>query len=121
NYIVKYLGINFYTGYDATQNIRNSRIRAQADEGDLNEVYKFAQENYAAPNEEFFGIAEGRNVITLVFESAQQFIVDYHLEDEEGNMHEVTPFLNEIYHNDSTIKFNNFFHQTGQGKSSDAE
>ena len=121
NYIVKYLGINFYTGYDATQNIRNSRIRAQADEGDLNEVYEFAKGNYASPNEELFGIAEERNVITLVFESAQQFVVDYHLEDEEGNMHEVTPFLNEIYHDDSTISFNNFFHQTGQGKSSDAE
>lgn len=121
NYIVKYLGINFYTGYDATLNIRNNRIRAQADEGDLNEVYKFAKENHAAPNEEFFGIAEGRNVITLVFESAQQFLIDYHLEDEDGNMHEVTPFLNELYHENSTISFDNFFHQTGQGKSSDAE
>src|SRR5699024_8849191 len=32
NYIVKYLGINFYTGYDAYQTVQNNRIRAQADE-----------------------------------------------------------------------------------------
>ncbi len=121
NYIVKYLGINFYTGYDATLTIRNNRIRAQADEGDLTEVYNYAQNNYAVSNEEYFGLAEGRNVIALVVESTQQFVIDYHLEDEEGNLHEVTPFMNSIYHDDSTIRFNNFFHQTGQGKSSDAE
>lgn len=121
NYIVKYLGVNFYTGYDAYQTVRNNRIRAQADEGDLKEVFEFAKENHAIPNEEFFGLAEGRNVITLVFESAQQFVIDYQLEDEDGNTHEVTPFLNSIYHDDATISFDNFFHQTGQGKSSDAE
>ena len=121
NYIVKYLGINFFTGYDSVQTVQNNRIRAQADEGDLTEVYNFAKQNHATPNEEYFGIAEGRNVITLVFESAQQFVIDFEMEDAEGNKHVVTPFLNEIYHDDATISFNNFFHQTGQGKSSDAE
>jgi len=121
NYIVKYLGVNFYTGYDAVQTINNNRIRAQADEGDLKEVYEFSKENYVAPNEEFFGLAEGRNVFSIVVESTQQFVIDYHLEDEHGNKHEVTPFMNSIYHDDATIRFDNFFHQTGQGKSSDAE
>lgn len=121
NYIVKYLGINFFTGYDSVQTIQNNHIRAQADESDLTEVYRFAKENHAVPSEEYFGLAEGRNVITLVVESAQQFVIDFEIEDEEGNKHVVTPFLNEIYHDDSTISFNNFFHQTGQGKSSDAE
>lgn len=121
NYIVKYLGINFFTGYDSVQTIQNNRIRAQADESDLTEVYQFAKENHAAPNDEYFGLAEGRNVITLVLESTQQFVIDYELEDAEGNKHVVTPFLNELYHDEATISFNNFFHQTGQGKSSDAE
>lgn len=121
NYIVKYLGINFFTGYDSVQTIQNNRIRAQADESDLTEVYQFAKENHAAPNDEYFGLAEGRNVITLVLESTQQFVIDYELEDAEGNKHVVTPFLNELYHDEATISFDNFFHQTGQGKSSDAE
>lgn len=121
NYIVKYLGVNFFAGYDSVQTIKNNRVRAQADEGDLTEVYNFAKENHAASNDEYFGIAEGRNVITLVLESTQQFVIDFELEDENGDKHVVTPFLNSIYHDDSTIRFNNFFHQTGQGKSSDAE
>lgn len=121
NYIVKYLGVNFYAGYDSVQTIKNNRVRAQADEGDLTEVYNFAQENHAAPNEEYFGIAEGKNVITLVLESAQQFAMDFEMEAEDGTMHEVTPFLNSMYHDEATLSFNNFFHQTGQGKSSDAE
>lgn len=121
NYIVKYLGINFFAGYDTVQTVRNNRVRAQADEGDLAEVYRFAKDNYAAPADQYFGIAEGRNVISIVLESAQQFVIDYELEDENGEMHTVTPFLNELYHDDATLRFNNYFHQTGQGKSSDAE
>ena len=121
NYIVKYLGVNFFAGYDSLQTMKNNRVRAQADEGDLTDVYNFAQETYAAPNDAYYGIAEGRNVITIVLESAQQYVIDFEIEDENGDKHVVTPFLNSIYHDDSTIRFNNFFHQTGQGKSSDAE
>lgn len=121
NYIVKYLGVNFFAGYDSVQTIQNNRVRAQANAGDLNDIYEFTKENYAAPNEELFGMAEGRNVISIVLESTQQFVIDFELEDENGEKHVVTPFLNSLYHDDSTIRFNNFFHQTGQGKSSDAE
>ncbi len=120
NYIVKYLGINFYTGYDAVQTIRTNHYRAQADESDLQHVYEFSRENHAAPNEEYYALAEGRNVFTIVLESAQQFIMDYEMVDEAGEIHEVTPFLNSIYHDESTISFKNFFHQTGQGKTSDS-
>ncbi len=34
---------------------------------------------------------------------------------------EVTPFLNSIFQNQATISFDNFFHEVGQGKTSDAE
>ncbi len=120
NYIVKYLGVNFYTAYDAAQTIRTNHYRAQADESDLESVYEFTRNNYAAPNEDFYGLAEGRNVFTIVLESAQNFIIDYEMVDEEGKVHEVTPFINSIYHEDATIRFDNFFHQTGQGKTSDS-
>lgn len=121
NYIVKYLGVNFYTGYDAVQTVKNNHARAQADESDLKEVLEFTEENHAAPNDEYFGLAEGRNVFHIVLESTQNFVIDYQLEDEEGVEHEVTPFLNEIAHDDATLYFDNFFHQTGQGKTSDSE
>lgn len=121
NYIVKYLGINFFTGFDAYQTAQNNQLRASADESDLTEVVDFVEENHAAPNPEYFGIAEDRNVITIVLESYQQFMIDYHLEDENGEMHELLPFINSIYHDEATYSFDNFFHQTAQGKSSDAE
>src|SRR5699024_4728974 len=73
------------------------------------------------PNPEYFGVAEDRNVIVIGLESVQQFLIDYELEDENGQSHEVMPFLSSIYDNESSYSFENFFHQTGQGKSSDAE
>ncbi|MGH2335373.1 LTA synthase family protein, partial [Enterococcus faecalis] len=33
----------------------------------------------------------------------------------------VTPFLNQLYQNKATISSDNFFHEVGQGKTSDAE
>lgn len=120
NYIVKYLGINFYTGYDAAQTIRTNHYRAQADENDLDEVYEFSRKNHVKPNEDFYGLAEGRNVFTILLESTQKFIIDYDMVDENGEMHEVTPYMNQLYHDEATISFDNFFHQTGQGKTSDS-
>ncbi len=121
NYIVKYLGLNFFTGYDAFQTSQSNQMRVSADESDLSKVFNFAAENHAEPNPEYFGAAEGRNVIVIALESVQQFLIDYELEDEYGNTHEVMPFLSEIYNDEASYSFENFFHQTGQGKSSDAE
>lgn len=121
NYIVKYLGINFYQGYDTVQTIHNNRIRASADENDLNEVFDYVEHNQVPTNDEYFGIAEGRNVFNIVLESAQQFAIDMTLEGENGEPEEITPFFNSLYHDPQTISFNNYFHQVAQGKSSDAE
>lgn len=121
NYIVKYLGINFYTGHDAFKTVQNNRIKASADESDMVEVQKYVEKHHAEPNPEMFGIAKDRNVFYVSLESLQQFMIDYNLEDEDGNMHEVLPFLNSLYHDEASYSFKNFYHQVGQGKTSDAE
>ncbi len=121
NYIVKYLGLNFYSGYDAFKTTQSSQLRVSADESDLSKVFNFSSENHAEPNPEYFGVAEDRNVIMIGLESVQQFVIDYELEDENGQSHEVMPFLSSIYDDEASYSFENFFHQTGQGKSSDAE
>src|SRR5699024_8364593 len=51
----------------------------------------------------------------------QQFLIDYKFKDDQGQEHEVMPFVNSLYHDDSTFSFDNFFHQVGAGKTSDAE
>lgn len=116
NYIVKYLGIYNYTIYDSVETIKASSQRALADSSDVTEVINYTKSNYAKPNAEYFGAAKGMNVIYLHLESFQNFIIDYKLNGEE-----VTPFLNSLAKDENTMYFDNFFHQTGQGKTSDAE
>ncbi len=116
NYIVKYLGMYNYTIYDAAETVKASSQRALADSDDMTEVINYTKSNYAEPNPKYFGAAEGMNVIYLHLESIQNFIIDYKLNGEE-----VTPFLNSLSKDSNTLYFDNFFHQTAQGKTSDAE
>lgn len=55
-------------------------------------------------------------MIVIHLESFQQFLIGMKVDGQE-----VTPFLNSLYHNKSTISFSNFFNQVGLGKTSDAE
>jgi lipoteichoic acid synthase len=116
NYIVKYLGMYNYSIYDSVETMTASSQRALADSSDITEVINYTQSNYAQPDPKTFGAAKGMNVIYLHLESFQNFLIDYKLNGEE-----VTPFLNSLTKDDNTAYFDNFFHQTGQGKTSDAE
>ncbi|MDR3156513.1 MAG: LTA synthase family protein [Lactobacillales bacterium] len=121
DYIIKYLGINFFTGFDGYQTFKTNQVRKKASPNDLTSVKKYVHEHYIAPNEEFFGIAKNRNVIYIHLESFQKFLIDYKLKDKQGQEHEVTPFLNSLFHSQSSFSFDNFFHQVKAGKTSDAE
>uniref|UniRef100_UPI00403F9566 LTA synthase family protein n=1 Tax=Candidatus Enterococcus willemsii TaxID=1857215 RepID=UPI00403F9566 len=121
DYLVKYLGINAFTAYDAVQTYKTTQVRAEASPNDMKEVEDYVKGHYAAPNDDMFGIAKGKNVIYIHLESTQQFLIDYKLKDENGVEHEVMPFVNSLYHDKSTYSFDNFFHQVKAGKTSDAE
>ncbi|GCF95737.1 alkaline phosphatase [Enterococcus florum] len=121
DYLVKYLGLNVFTAYDGIQTYKTNQVRAEASPNDLKDVEDYVQGHYAAPNDELYGLAKGKNVIYIHLESFQQFLIDYKLTDENGQEHEVTPFINSLYHNNSTFSFDNFFHQVKAGKTSDAE
>ena len=115
-YIVKYLGIDAFTGYDVLKSQHINKMRQSATKSELLKVKKFTDKHYASPNPKMYGIAKGRNVIVIHLESFQQFLID-----KKVNGQEVTPFLNSLYHGNDTYAFDNFFHQVGQGKTSDAE
>lgn len=121
NYIVKYLGVNFFTAFDGYKTAQNNQMKASADESDVEDVLNYVQNHYAAPNSEYYDVAKGKNVIYVQLESFQQFLIDYQLEDENGEFHEVTPFINSLFHNQDSYSFENFYHQVGQGKTADAE
>ncbi|WP_167358142.1 LTA synthase family protein [Planococcus maritimus] len=115
-YIVKYLGMYNYALYDTVESVKASSQRVMADSDDNTEVLNYTKSNYAKPDEAYFGAAEDMNVIYLHLESFQTFLIDYELDGEE-----VTPFLNSMVEDPNTMYFDNFFHQTAQGKTSDAE
>lgn len=121
DYLVKYLGINAFTAYDGVQTYKTTQVRAQASATDMDEVAEYVKGHYAKPNDQYFGLAKGRNVIYIHLESTQQFLIDYKLKDENGGEHEVMPFINSLYHSNSTFSFSNFFHQVKAGKTSDSE
>ncbi|MEJ8777052.1 LTA synthase family protein [Pseudogracilibacillus sp. ICA-222130] len=118
NYIVKYLGAYNFTIYDAIQNVKSSTERVLADSNDITEVQNYTNNKYAEPNEELFGIAEGKNIIKIHLESFHSFLINM-----EVNGEEVTPFINSLVNDDKEdyTYFENFFHQTEQGKTADAE
>ncbi|MCJ7842599.1 LTA synthase family protein [Lederbergia sp. NSJ-179] len=116
NYLVKYLGTYNFTIYDAVQTARSSMQRTFASSDDVTEIENNLKANFAKPNADYFGQAKGMNVMYISLESLQTFLIDYKLDGQE-----VTPFLNSLAHDGKTFYFDNFFHQTGQGKTSDAE
>ena len=115
-YIVKYLGLDTFTAYDLVKTEHVNDMRKSATKSELEKVKKFTDSHYASPNVKMYGIAKGRNVIVIHLESFQQFLINLKV-----NGQEVTPFLNSLYKSKETYAFDNFFHQVGQGKTSDAE
>ena len=116
SYIVKYLGIDTFTGYDLVKSQHINNMRQSATKPELLKVKKFTDKHYAPANPQMYGIAKDRNVIIIHLESFQQFLINKKI-----NGQEVTPFLNSLYNGKDTYSFDNFFHQVGQGKTSDAE
>jgi lipoteichoic acid synthase len=87
-----------------------------ADSNEVSEVENYVKANKVDPNPEYFGKAKGKNVIYISMESLQTFMIGREL-----NGKEVTPFLNSLVDSKEAMYFDNFFHQTGQGKTSDSE
>ncbi|MBD7983157.1 LTA synthase family protein [Sporosarcina sp. Sa2YVA2] len=114
--LVKNIGAYNYHIYDLFIQSKTHAQRALADGSELSEVANYVNANYAEPNPDMFGVAEGKNVIMISLESLQNFVIN-----NEMNGHVITPFLNELTKDPDTFYFNNFYHQTGLGKTSDSE
>ncbi|WOV88852.1 LTA synthase family protein [Sporosarcina oncorhynchi] len=114
--LVKNIGTYNYHIYDLFIQSKTHAQRALADGSELTEVANYVNANYAEPDPEMFGVAKGKNVIMISLESLQNFVIN-----NEMDGHVITPFLNELTKDPDTFYFNNFYHQTGLGKTSDSE
>ena len=112
--LVKNLGIYAHQVYDLGLQAKSSTQKAFADGSKLQETENYVKTSKVKPNPEMYGIAEGKNVIVVSLESLQTFLIGATV-----NGQEVTPFLNQFMK--ESYYFDNFYHQTGQGKTSDAE
>ena len=115
-YVVKFLGVNTFTAYDAIKTAQSNGVRKSANAEELNDVLQFTQGNYANPNPAYFGTMKGKNVIIIHLESFQQFLINMKVDGKE-----VMPFLNSLVKDKNTLSYSNFFHQVGLGRTSDAE
>ncbi|WP_019242557.1 MULTISPECIES: LTA synthase family protein [Bacillus] len=113
-YLVKYIGTYNYHLYDAYLQTKTSAQRALADGSELADIENYVRANYKEPNQEMKGIAKDKNLIVISLESLQNFVINNTLNGEE-----ITPFLNSLIKD--SFYFDNFYHQVGQGKTSDSE
>lgn len=112
--LVKNISLYNFHIYDALIQSKQSAQRALADSNSLTEIENYVSANRTDPDKELFGIAKGRNVILVSLESTQSFVVNRKL-----NGKEITPYLNDLIK--KSYSFDNFYHQTGQGKTADSE
>ncbi|ARJ51251.1 polyglycerol-phosphate lipoteichoic acid synthase LtaS [Staphylococcus lutrae] len=116
-YLVKYLGPYNFTVYDGVKTVQNNQQKALASEDDLTEVLNYTKQKNTEPNMKYFGNAKGKNIIKIHLESFQTFLINKKVHGEE-----VTPFLNRLSSGQDDFRYYpHFYHQTGQGKTSDAE
>ncbi|WP_052947835.1 LTA synthase family protein [Aneurinibacillus tyrosinisolvens] len=66
------------------------------------------------PNNEYSGLFKGKNLLTVQFESLEQFVIN-----EKADGQEITPNLNKLLKN--SLYFNNYHQIINEGSSSDAE
>ncbi|RSK27840.1 LTA synthase family protein [Bacillus sp. HMF5848] len=112
--LVKNIGTYNYHVYDIVLQSKSKAQKAFADSSELVQIENYVKANYNKPNEDMYGVAKGKNIIMVSMESLQSFVINKNVYS-----HEITPFLNDFI--SESFYFDNFYHQTGQGKTSDSE
>src|SRR5699024_6024485 len=116
-YLVKNIGLFNYHVYDVFMHSKVKSQRLLADGNEIEDIERYIEENIRSDEKsELFGVAEDRNIIFIFAESVQNFVIN-----NEVNGKEITPFLNQLTNDQDTYYFENFYHQTEQGKTSDSE
>lgn len=82
---------------------------------EFEEIYAAKQLACANKNRDYFGIAEGRNLILIQLESTNNFVINRTIDDKE-----ITPFLNRLIEQD-TFYFDRIFQTAGTGRTADSE
>lgn len=116
-YLVKNIGVFYFHLYDVVMQSKNRVQVVLADSNDIKEVKNYINDEIRSDKvSPLDGIAKDKNLIFISAESLQSFVIDSELHGEE-----ITPFLNSLIKDEDSYYFDNFYHQTEQGKTSDSE
>lgn len=97
--------------HDNTMPVTN--IKGLSNKG-INHVIQNLKETNSNKEKEYFGAAEGKNLIMIQVESMQNFVIDLEVDGRE-----VTPSLNNLV--EESFYFNNLYQQVGPANTADAE
>lgn len=100
--------IDLYTVYKDSQ----PYTLTEQDMNDINALYDMKNEKL--PDNEYFGIAKGKNLIFIQVESLEDFVIGKTI-----NNQEITPVLNNLV--SKSLYFPNIFEQVNEGTSSDCD
>ena len=114
NYVINELGITYFHYYDIKRHVTerfftDHNLKAQ-EKAEIDSYFEQKQTN----DNQYRGIAKGKNLIIIQMEAIQQFVINA-----EFNGQAITPNLNKFI-NDS-VYLDNFYYQVGTGNTSDAE
>jgi len=112
--LVRFIGVPNYHVYDAVLFARTKMQKAMAKQEDFTIIEHRLNQQKKNVNPNMTGIAKGKNVLVISFESMQTFPINQFVDGQP-----ITPFLNDFIKD--SYYFDNFYHQTEQGKTSDAE
>jgi lipoteichoic acid synthase len=112
--LVKNIGPYSYQLYDMFLQSKTKSLKVFANTNEFVEIENYVKTDHHNPNSDLYGVAKGKNVILISLESTQSFVINNYMDG-----HEITPFMNDLIKD--SFYFENFYHQTGQGKTSDAE
>jgi len=113
NYVANMGILNFHV-FDTGLFLKRLLFKPKVSAEQMKEVETWFSRRKNIQKNEFWGIAQGNNVIILLVESLQEFVIGL-----EINGQPVTPNLNTLTR--ESCYFKNFFHQTAQGRTIDAE
>ncbi|NLY46412.1 MAG: LTA synthase family protein [Tissierella sp.] len=112
---VKAQEVYTYHATDIVETILGSKVPTEEitlTEEDINDLKSRAR----LKEGKLTGLGKGKNLIVLQVEALQNFVINLHY-----NGQEITPNLNKLVNDQSSVYYNNYFQLLGRGNTSDAE
>ena len=105
------IGYHIIDCYTVYRDSKPYKLTSQ-DKADIDELFQTKKEDL--PNNEYFGMSKGKNLIYIQVESLENFVIG-----QKVNGQEITPNLNKLIK--SSLYFPNTFEQVNEGTSSDCD